>query len=100
MVAATLQALMEPPRPPLHGFRDVCMKRDMRLSLGFLKPGGFYDFGSPSAFGAPGAGGSFAFADPAAGLGYGYVTNRMRREVGSDPRDLALRAALRRSLAS
>jgi CubicO group peptidase (beta-lactamase class C family) len=53
-----------------------------------------YPFGGPGAFGEPGAGGSFAFADPEAEVGYAYVTNRMGAKQGGDPRDLALREAL------
>jgi CubicO group peptidase (beta-lactamase class C family) len=90
----TLQALMAPAVPPLHGFYDEVMKKEMCFSLGFLKPSRTYPFGSPSAFGEPGAGGSFAFADPEAGIGYAYVTNRMGAKLGGDPRDLALRLAL------
>lgn len=62
------------------------------------------DFASPeyrsleipaaTGFGTPGAGGSFGYADPANGLGYGYVTNWMGFNVWDDPRDLALRSAL------
>jgi len=96
--ARTLDALEAPAVPPSRGFFDVCMKREMHLSLGFLKPGGAYDFGSPVAFGAPGAGGSFAFADPEHGIGYAYVTNRMGPQVGGDPRELAVRTAVRRAL--
>ena len=96
----TLNALEAPPVPPEGGFHDVCMQRDMRLSLGFLKPGGVYAFGGPSAFGAPGAGGSFAFADPDTRTGYAYVTNRMGPRIGGDPRELAVREAVRRALAS
>ncbi|MFB8760959.1 hypothetical protein [Nocardiopsis alba] len=42
----------------------------------------------------PGAGGSFGFADPATGTGYGYVPNRMGLRIRDDPRDAALRRAL------
>jgi CubicO group peptidase (beta-lactamase class C family) len=95
-----LDQLAAPPVAPTRGFVDVCMHRDMRFSLGFLKSGGFYDFGTPSAVGAPGAGGSFALADPATGLGYAYVTNRMGAQVGRDPREVAVRTALRRAISA
>jgi CubicO group peptidase (beta-lactamase class C family) len=94
----TLAALMAPATPPLHGFYDQVMKKEMVLSLGFLKPNRTYPFGSPGAFGEPGAGGSFAFADPGTGIGYAYVTNRMGAKLGGDPRELALREAMIRSL--
>jgi CubicO group peptidase (beta-lactamase class C family) len=94
----TLQALMVPAIPPLHGFYDEVMKKEMALSLGFLKPCRTYPFGQPGAFGAPGHGGSFAFADPEAGLGYAYVTNRMGAKQGGDPRELALRQAFHRAI--
>jgi CubicO group peptidase (beta-lactamase class C family) len=92
----TLQALMAPAIPPLHGFYDEVMKKQMTLSLGFLKPCPTYPYGNPGAFGSPGSGGSFAFADPQAGIGYAYVTNRMGEQMGGDPRDLALRAVFMR----
>jgi hypothetical protein len=41
---------------------------------------------------------SYAFAEPQAGIGYAYVTNQMGAKLGGDPRDLALRGALRRSV--
>ena len=90
----TLKALMSPTTPPLHGFYDEVMKKEMCFSLGFLKPNRTYPFGSPSAFGEPGAGGSFAFADPETGIAYAYVTNQMGAKLGGDPRNLALRKAL------
>lgn len=40
------------------------------------------------------AGGALGFADPAAGVGYAYVTNRMGTRLSGDPRDVALRDAL------
>ena len=94
----TLQALMAPAVQPLHGFYDEVMKKEMLLSLGFLKPCRAYPFGNPGAFGEPGAGGSFAFADPEAEIAYAYVANQMGTKLGGDPRDLALRNALHRSI--
>ena len=94
----TLQALMAPAVPPLHGFYDECLKAEWQLSLGFAKPSPGYPFGHPGAFGTPGAGGSFGYADPEAGVGYAYVMNQMGAGQGGDPRDLALREALDRSI--
>ena len=34
------------------------------------------------------------YADPDAGLGYGYVTSQMGTHLTGDPRDIALRSAL------
>ncbi len=96
--AETLQALMAPAVPPACGFFDEVMCKEMVLSLGFLKPCATYPFAHESAFGSPGAGGSFAFADPMAGVAYAYVTNRMGSKLGGDPRDLALRQALWRAI--
>jgi hypothetical protein len=45
----------------------------------------------------PGAGGSFGFADPESGIGYGYVPNQMGTHL-ADPRDVALRRAMWRSI--
>jgi CubicO group peptidase (beta-lactamase class C family) len=90
----TLQALSAPPVPSANGFFDECMKGEMRYALGFFRPGPTLRFGHAGAFGAPGAGGSFGFADPQVGIGYGYVTNRMGTSLSGDPRDVALRAAL------
>jgi CubicO group peptidase (beta-lactamase class C family) len=70
------------------------------FSLGFLRPGPEVAFGSsPRAFGAPGAGGSFAFADPDAHLGYAYVMNKLDFYLEDDPREKALREALYRAIA-
>ena len=45
--------------------------------------------------GAPGAGGSFAFADPDARLGYAYVMNKLDFYLSDDPREQSLRDAIR-----
>jgi len=94
----TLQALMAPPAAPQHGFYDQVVKKEMALSLGFMKPGRTYPFGNPGAFGAPGSGGSFGYADPQARIGYAYVPNQMGAKMGGDPRDLALRQAFLQSV--
>ena len=75
------------------------MKGDVEFSLGFMKPNSVWHFGSPQAFGAPGAGGSMGFADPATGVGYAYVTSRMGTSVTGDPREVALREAVRTAVA-
>jgi CubicO group peptidase (beta-lactamase class C family) len=66
----------------------------VQFSLGFMKPSAVWPFGSASSFGSPGAGGSLGFADPAAGIGYAYVTSQMGTALTGDPRDLALRDAV------
>jgi CubicO group peptidase (beta-lactamase class C family) len=90
----TIEELKAPAVPSRHGFHDECLRGEVKFSLGFMKPSGAFPFGRPSAFGAPGAGGAMGYADPEAGIGYGYVTNRMGTQLSGDPRDVALRGAL------
>ena len=91
----TLELLAAPAVPPARGFYDECLKSDgIQFSLGFMKSTPALPFGSASSFGSPGAGGALGFADPAAGVGYAYVTNRMGTRLSGDPRDVALRDAL------
>ena len=92
--AETLEALKAPAIPPAFGFYDEIMKGEIQFSLGYCKPGSSAPFGHPTSFGHPGAGGSFAFADPETGTGYAYVTNRMGTRLPFDPRDVALRTAI------
>lgn len=96
----TIEALAAPATPPRRGFHDECFGAPAKFSLGFMKPSESIDFGTPSAFGAPGTGGSMGFADPSAALGYGYVTDKMGMELQGDPRDLVLRHALAAVLAA
>lgn len=80
---------------------DVVLGVPSWYSLGFLRPGPDAAFGSsPRAFGTPGAGGSFAFADPDARLGYAYVMNKMDFFLFDDPREKALRDAVQRAIAT
>ena len=70
------------------------------MSLGFLRPGPQLDWGSSRrAFGTPGAGGSFGFADPDARLGFAYAMNNMDFYIFDDPREKALRDAVYRAIA-
>ena len=95
LASETLAALAAPAVAPTHGFFDECMRTSgVRFSLGFMKPGPLWGFGSPASFGQPGTGGSLGFADPISGVGYGYVTNRIGTRLTGDPREIALRDAL------
>jgi hypothetical protein len=87
--------------PPARGFYDEVLKVPaVQFSLGFMKPSAGFPFGSPTAFGSPGAGGAFGCAEPDLGLGYGYVTNRMGTYLSGDPRDVALRDAIHAAVAA
>ena len=94
-----LDALKAPAVPPTTGARDVVGHADTSYSLGFNKPTTEFVFGSSgNAFGTPGAGGSFGFADPDTGVGFAYVMNRMGLHPFSDPRELGLHQALFRDV--
>ena len=90
----TLDLLAAPAVPPTHGFFDECLKGEVQFSYGFMKPCAGWRFVGSRSFGAPGTGGALGFADPDAGVGYGYVTSRMGLTFSGDPRDVALRQAL------
>ena len=91
----TLDLLAAPPIPPARGFYDECMKGDgIYFSLGFMKPCPAFPFGNMCSFGSPGAGGAMGFADPAARVGYAYVTCQMGTALAGDARDVALRDAI------
>ncbi len=92
--AETMAELTAPPRPSANGFYDDGIRAQARFSLGFMRSSPQWPVGSPSAFGAPGAGGSLAFADPATGVAYAYASNRMSAKMLMSSRDMALRRAL------
>ena len=85
--------------PPTDHPEDEVLGIPTYFSLGFLRPGPEVWFGSsPRAFCAPGAGGSFAFADPDAHLGYAYVMNKLDFYYNDDPREKPLRDAVYRAI--
>ncbi len=75
---------------------DESLGAEKRYATGYMLAGTEAEtFGpNPDAFGHPGMGGSLGFADPEAGVGFGYVTNHMIFEVAVDPRARALADAL------
>jgi CubicO group peptidase (beta-lactamase class C family) len=80
-----------PPAGPM----DEVMAVPTYYRVGMLKPGPKITFGSSQkAFGTPGAGGSFAFADPDKQLGYAYVMTKMGLYLKDDPRETALQNAV------
>lgn len=89
----TFSRLIAPPAATAP--KDVVLGIPSYFSLGFLRPGPAVSFGSSThALGAPGAGGSFGFADPDAQLGYAYVMNKLDFYLTDDPREKALRDAI------
>jgi CubicO group peptidase (beta-lactamase class C family) len=87
--------------PSARRAKDVVMGVPAWYSLGFLRPGPDAVFGSgPRAFGTPGTGGSFGFADPDERLGYAYVMNKTGFHMFDDPREKALRDAVHGAIAA
>ena len=75
------------------------MKFDTRYSLGYSKPYADSESGkSEKAFGADGMGGSYAYADPDAQVGYAYVTNKHGVYPNDDPREKSIRDAMYRCI--
>ncbi len=85
---------------PTEGRFDLVLQTDTRFSLGYCKPWPGFEFGSPAAFGTPGAGGSLGFADPERKLGFAYVMNRLDYYQVNDPREHRLREAVADCMAS
>lgn len=71
---------------------DAVLLAESRFSLGFMLPSALRPFGrGPRTLGHPGAGGALGFADPDAGLGFGYTPNQtIASGEGGDPRWPAL----------
>lgn len=95
--AGTLDALKAPARPPRDSAKDLVLGIETLFSLGYSKPHASFQFGlNEQAFGTPGAGGSFCFADPAAQIGFAYAMNKTGFHLWDDPREKSLRDAVYR----
>jgi CubicO group peptidase (beta-lactamase class C family) len=77
---------------------DQVLFFNTRFGLGFMLSSAFSPFGGEGSFGHPGAGGSVGFADPEAGVAFGYVMNKMQANLAGDQRTLGLIDAVYRSL--
>jgi len=72
---------------------DIPADRSFYMSLGFWRACPPMPWAGPRSFGHPGSGGSVAFGEPDAGVGFGYVTNRWSFRIG-EPRASSLAAAV------
>jgi CubicO group peptidase (beta-lactamase class C family) len=73
---------------------DFVLGMPTRFGLGFSLPPMLSPAVGPASFGHPGAGGSLGFADPDAGIAFGYVMNQMQLGLTGDRRTETLVAAL------
>lgn len=72
----------------------MVMRGEGQFSLGFMKLSPQWPF-AMKARSVRQERGVLGHADPETGTGYAYVTNRMGTALTGDPRDVALRDALR-----
>jgi len=72
---------------------DAVLTIETAFGTGFALPPMLCPDAGPGAFGHPGAGGSLAFADPEAGLAFGYVMNQMKLGTTGDESSQSLVAA-------
>jgi CubicO group peptidase (beta-lactamase class C family) len=76
---------------------DLPADRSFYMSLGFWRSCLPQPMLGPNSFGHPGSGGSIGFADPDAGVGFGYVMNLWSFRVG-EPRASNLATAVKACL--
>ncbi|MBW2275508.1 MAG: beta-lactamase family protein [Deltaproteobacteria bacterium] len=69
---------------------DAVILVPSRFGVGFTLPPMLTPGCGAKSFGHPGAGGSLGFADPEAGIAFGYVMNQMRFDPSGDPRSAGL----------
>ena len=81
----------------VHG-EDLSLVLPTRFGYGFMLNATYLPLLSDGSFGHYGAGGSLGFADPEAGVGFGYVMNQMGGGIAGDPRAVNLIDATRSCL--
>jgi CubicO group peptidase (beta-lactamase class C family) len=74
---------------------DAILVFPSQFGMGFMLHGSLTPMFGPTSFGHAGAGGSLGYADPEAGIGYGYVMNQMASGIAGDPRTINLTEAIR-----
>jgi CubicO group peptidase (beta-lactamase class C family) len=72
------------------GPNRVLLDLDVQFGLGFMLRSSIIPLGGERSFGHFGAGGSMGWADPDAGLAFGYVMNRMDMGLAGDVRSSRL----------
>ncbi|MEV6139692.1 serine hydrolase domain-containing protein [Nocardia sp. NPDC051990] len=93
-------AAVQTDRTRMHGLPpelNIPANRSFYMSLGFWRACPMLPMAGPGSFGHPGSGGSIGFADPDAGVGFGYVTNLWDLRP-DDPRAASLAEAVRSCL--
>jgi len=90
LAPSTLERVCE---PQVDG-PDAVIHLPTRFGLGFMLPPVLSPSCPEVCFGHPGAGGSLGFADPDAGIGFGYVMNRMDLGLTGDARAVSLVTAV------
>jgi CubicO group peptidase (beta-lactamase class C family) len=78
--------------------QDEVLLAESRFGSGYMLPSSVAPMLSASSFGHTGAGGAHAFADPDAGVGFGYAQNQLGSGIAGQPRIEGLIEALRESL--
>jgi CubicO group peptidase (beta-lactamase class C family) len=91
-------AVVERASTTLTSGADLCIQAETTFGLGFMTSGPFTPMLGARSFGHAGAGGSLGFADPDAGVAFGYVMNKMEMNLAGDPRVESLLGALRTCL--
>jgi CubicO group peptidase (beta-lactamase class C family) len=86
----TTEQLAKATTQQTQGPNYVILDMDLQFGLGFIVPSNLIALGGPRSFGHFGAGGSAGWADPEAGLAFGYVMNKMEMGLAGDTRSFNL----------